>query len=220
MFRSPCCGCSKTEKSAGSGPPRRWRIDVGDNCHQPGIWSSWWTQQSLPGGFVLPDQCLSDQYPVSAGEDGRREAVGGLLPGQYSDIRPGGRVEGFTAEAWPCGGIPLAGERAPTGEKRGAGGLPGRGELVTAAELPRRVRAFQGSAPSPSCPWRRRVPLWGARGGRGGADQDMLHRTHGNVGGGPLAGHQPKNFISKAPTVSHRLQLASDLIYRMTQMKL
>lgn len=23
MFRSPCCGCSKTEKSAGSGPPRR-----------------------------------------------------------------------------------------------------------------------------------------------------------------------------------------------------
>ena len=66
-----------------------------------------------------------------------------------------------------------------------------------------------------------RVPLWGRGGGRGGADPGHAPpHPRERHGGGPLAGHQPKNFISKAPTVSHRLQLASDLIYRMTQMKL
>ena len=144
--------------------------------------------------------------------------LAGFFLAKYSDIRPGGRVEGFTAEAlammeaypWPGNVRQLENsvERAvylAEGELVTAGGpgLPGIGALAGCA---------RGGG---------RVPLWGRGGGRGGADPGHAPpHPRERHGGGPLAGYQPKNFISKAPTVSHRLQLASDLIYRMTQMKL
>lgn len=149
--------------------------------------------------------------------------LAGFFLAKYSDIRPGGRVEGFTAEAlammeaypWPGNVRQLENsvERAV---------YLAEGELVTAAELPPEVRAFRGSGALAGCArGGGRVPLWGRGGGRGGADPGHAPpHPRERHGGGPLAGHQPKNFISKAPTVSHRLQLASDLIYRMTQMKL
>ena len=130
-------------------------------------------------------------------------------------------MEGFTAEAlammeaypWPGNVRQLENsvERAV---------YLAEGELVTAAELPPEVRAFQGSALAGCARGGGESPSGGG-GGRGGADPGHAPpHPRERHGGGPLAGHQPKNFISKAPTVSHRLQLASDLIYRMTQMKL
>lgn len=86
------------------------------------------------------------------------------------------------------------------------------GELVTAAELPPEVRAFQGSAPSPA------VPAAEGESPSGGEGEDEAARIRtcstaptGTSWRRPACWAQPKNFISKAPTVSHRLQLASDL---------
>lgn len=56
------------------------------------------------------------------------------------------------------------------------------GELVTAAELPPEVRAFQGSAPSPAVPAAEGESPSGGEGEDEAARiQDMLHRTRGNV---------------------------------------
>ena len=149
--------------------------------------------------------------------------LAGFFLAKYSDIRPGGRVEGFTAEAlammeaypWPGNVRQLENsvERAV---------YLAEGELVTAAELPPEGPGLPGIGALAGCArGGGRVPLWGRGGGRGGADPGHAPpHPRERHGGGPLAGYQPKNFISKAPTVSHRLQLASDLIYRMTQMKL
>ena len=109
--------------------------------------------------------------------------LAGFFLAKYSDIRPGGRVEGFTAEAlammeaypWPGNVRQLENsvERAV---------YLAEGELVTAAELPPEVRAFQGSAPSPAVPAAEGESPSGGEGEDEAARiQDMLHRTHGNV---------------------------------------
>ena len=109
--------------------------------------------------------------------------LAGFFLAKYSDIRPGGRVEGFTAEAlammeaypWPGNVRQLENsvERAV---------YLAEGELVTAAELPPEVRAFQGSAPSPAVPAAAGESPSGGEGEDEAARiQDMLHRTHGNV---------------------------------------
>ena len=109
--------------------------------------------------------------------------LAGFFLAKYSDIRPGGRVEGFTAEAlammeaypWPGNVRQLENsvERAV---------YLAEGELVTAAELPPEVRAFRGSAPSPAVPAAAGESPSGGEGEDEAARiQDMLHRTHGNV---------------------------------------
>ncbi len=109
--------------------------------------------------------------------------LAGFFLAKYSDIRPGGRVEGFTAEAlammeaypWPGNVRQLENsvERAV---------YLAEGELVTAAELPPEVRAFQGSAPSPAVPAAEGESPSGGEGEDEAARiQDMLHRTRGNV---------------------------------------
>ena len=109
--------------------------------------------------------------------------LAGFFLAKYSDIRPGGRVEGFTAEAlammeaypWPGNVRQLENsvERAV---------YLAEGELVTAAELPPEIRAFQGSAPSPAVPAAAGESPSGGEGEDEAARiQDMLHRTHGNV---------------------------------------